>query len=201
MNTTIIGIAGGSGAGKSTLAHRLAKEFGNDMALICEDSYYRAHDNLAPSERECLNYDHPDAVETELLIQHLKALKAGQAVSVPVYDFATHTRARETSLVTPRKIIAVDGILLFHVPDLRNLFDLKIYVDADPDVRLIRRIQRDTLERGRTIQSVIQQYLQTVKPMHTQFVEPTIKFADIILTDVLDNAAFDLIAAKIRVFL
>ena len=197
MNTTIIGIAGGSGAGKSTLAHRLAKEFGDDMALICEDSYYRAHDNLALSERESLNYDHPDAVETELLIQHLKALKTGQAVSVPVYDFATHTRARETHLVSPRKIIAVDGILLFHAPDLRNLFDLKIYVDADPDVRLIRRIQRDTLERGRTLQSVIQQYLQTVKPMHLQFVEPTKKYADIILTDALDNAAFDLLKTKI----
>ncbi len=197
MDTRIIGIAGGSGAGKSTLAQRLAKEFGETMALICEDSYYRANDNLTPSERESLNYDHPDAVETELLIQHLKALKAGQDVSVPVYDFATHTRARETHLISPRKIIVVDGILLFYDPKLRNIFDLKIYVDADSDIRLLRRIQRDTLERGRTLQSVIQQYLLTVKPMHLQFVEPTKKYADIILTDVLNNANFDLLKNKI----
>lgn len=198
MNAMLIGIAGGSGAGKSTLAHRLAQEFGESIVVLCEDSYYRNHDNLSPAEKDALNFDHPDAIETELLIQHLKALRAGQSIRVPIYDFATHSRRAETHEVLPRKVIVVEGILLFHPPELRELFDLKVFVDADADERLLRRIQRDTCERGRDVQGVIRQYLQTVKPMHQQFVEPTKKYADILLNGGLNDAAYELLATKIR---
>ena len=181
MDILIIGIAGGSGSGKSTLTKLLRKNFDSEVTVLNHDDYYLAQDDIPFEERCKRNYDHPDAFDTELLIQHLKALKEGKEIECPVYDYTQHTRSKETRRVSPAPIILVDGILILENKELRSLFDIKIYVDTDADVRVLRRIQRDTKVRGRSLDSVIDQYLGTVKPMHEAFVEPSKKFADFII--------------------
>ena len=181
MDILIIGIAGGSGSGKSTLTKLLRQNFDSEVTVLNHDDYYLALDDIPFEDRCKRNYDHPDAFDTELLIQHLKALKEGKEIECPVYDYTQHTRSKETRCVSPAPIILVDGILILENKELRSLFDIKIYVDTDADVRVLRRIQRDTKVRGRSLDSVIDQYLVTVKPMHEAFVEPSKKFADFII--------------------
>ena len=181
METIIIGIAGGSGSGKTTLAENLQKEFENDILLLSHDYYYKQHDELSFEERKKLNYDHPNAFDTNMLIEHLKLLKSGQSINHPVYSFVEHNRENYTVEVVPKKIILVEGILIFENKELADLMDIKIFVDTDSDIRFIRRLLRDVQERGRTIDSVINQYCDTVKPMHEQFVEYSKKNADIIV--------------------
>ena len=182
-NVMIIGIAGGTGSGKTTLAEHIREAFGDRVAVIAHDSYYRAQNDKTYEERCAQNYDHPDAFETELLREHLTALAYGCGVDVPVYDYTVHNRSDKTQRVEPRSVIVLEGILLFHDPALREMMDLKIFVDTDADERILRRIIRDTKERGRTLESVIHQYLTTVKPMHDAFVEPTKRRADIIIPE------------------
>ena len=190
MKTIIIAIAGGSGSGKTTLANRLREQFApSDTLLISHDSYYKPHSDLTYEQRTQLNYDHPDAFDTDLLIQHLTDLKNGIAVDRPVYDFAIHDRLEETVHCEPAPVIIVEGFLLFVEPRLTDLFDFRIFVDTDADVRILRRILRDVNERGRTLDSVISQYLNTVKPMHEAFVEPSKRKADLIVPEGGKNAA------------
>ncbi len=177
----IIGVAGGTGSGKTTLAAHIARKFGDKVAVITHDSYYRAQNDKTYEERCMQNYDHPDAFETELLKSHVKALVNGKAVDVPVYDYTVHNRSDKTVTVMPKTVIVLEGILLFHDKELRDMMDLKIFVDTDADERILRRIIRDTEDRGRTLDSVITQYLTTVKPMHNAFVEPYKRYADIIV--------------------
>ncbi len=199
MKTIIIGIAGGSGSGKTTLAQNLQKEFKDDILLLSHDFYYKQHDDLSFEERQKLNYDHPDAFDTDLLIKHLKELKKGHSIAHPVYSFVNHNRENFTVTVEPRKIIIVDGILIFENKELSKLMDIKIYVDTDSDIRFIRRLVRDVSERGRTIDSVIAQYCSTVKPMHEQFVEYSKKNANIIVPEGGNNAiALDMISQHIK---
>ena len=200
MNNLIIGIAGGSGSGKTTLALRLKERFGeNEVRLISHDSYYKRHDEL-PFEQRCqLNYDEPAALETELMAQHLDLLRQGQAIDCPIYDFTLHNRSEETVRVVPKKVIIVEGILIFENQALRDLMDIRIFVDTDADVRLCRRIKRDVNKRGRTLESVLSQYLQTVKPMHEKYVEPSKKFADIVVPEGGKNlVALDMIMGRIQ---
>ena len=199
MNNLIIGIAGGSGSGKTTLSLRLKERFGEDeVRLISHDSYYKRHDELPFEERCKLNYDHPDAFDTDLMIQDLKKLKAGQTIYCPVYDYALHNRTDQTVEIRPAKVIIVEGILIFQNKELRDLLDIKIFVETDADVRILRRALRDVEERGRSMQSVVTQYLTTVKPMHEQFVEPTRKYADIVVLEGGHNlVALDLIMQRI----
>ena len=183
-DVVVIGVAGGTGSGKSTLVKRLQEAFKNDdVATICHDFYYKAHPELSYEERTQLNYDHPDAFDTWLMVEHIKSLKEGKAVESPVYSFVEHNRTNETLAVTPSKVIIVDGILIFENEELRNAMDIKVYVDTDADVRLARRILRDVRERGRSMESVISQYTTTVKPMHEQFVEPSKRYADVIIPE------------------
>ncbi|MDO4807739.1 MAG: uridine kinase [Coriobacteriales bacterium] len=195
----VVGIAGGTGSGKTTFAHALAQRLGSDATVLTHDNYYRAHDDLTYEQRTHLNYDHPDAFETDLMVRHLAALKRGESVQVPVYDFTVHNRSQKTTLAVPSRIILVEGILIFHWPELRDLMDIKVFVDADADVRILRRALRDMDERGRSLQSVIDQYLVTVKPMHQQYVEPTKQFANIIVpgTD-KSQLAVDMLANHLR---
>lgn len=182
MKPFVIGVAGGSGSGKTTVVSQIVKSLGDDQVSLLEhDKYYRDRGELRLEERAALNYDHPDSLETDLLVQHVKALRAGTAVEVPLYDFARHAREEGTTIVLPRRAIIVEGILIFADPDLRKLLDVKVFVDADDDTRFIRRLQRDLSERGRTVTSVIEQYLGTVKPMHLEFVEPSKRYADVII--------------------
>ena len=181
MESLIIGVAGGSGSGKSTLTRKLKERFGDAVTLMNHDDYYKAQDEVPFEERCKRNYDHPDAFDTDLLIAHLQELKAGRPVECPVYDYSQHNRSKETRVVNPAPVILVDGILILENKALRDLFDIKIFVDTDADVRVLRRIVRDTKERGRSLDSVINQYLNTVKPMHEAFVEPSKKYADIIV--------------------
>lgn len=182
MNTIIIGIAGGSGSGKTTLANRLRDSFGPQEAiLVSHDNYYKRHDDMPFAARQLLNYDHPDAFDTELLVEQLRELKAGHAVDCPTYDYAQHNRAQATIRLEPAPVVLVEGILLFADPELCDLFDLKVFVDTDADERILRRILRDVNERGRTLSSVVTQYLTTVKPMHEAFVEPSKRKADLIV--------------------
>ena len=198
-NIMIIGVAGGTGSGKTTLARHIANAFGDRVAVITHDSYYRRQDNKSVEERALQNYDHPDAFETDLLCQHLKMLAEGQAVEVPVYDYTIHNRASSTTRVEPKPVIVLEGILLFSDEELRSMMDLKIFVDTDADERILRRIVRDTRERGRTLESVIKQYLTTVKPMHDAFVEPYKRYADVIVPGGGDNpAALDMIITRIH---
>lgn len=194
----IIGIAGGTGSGKSTFTNRLRDEFGDQITVIYHDNYYRAHDELPFEERRQLNYDHPDAFETELLMQHLEQLKAGRAIEYPTYDYSRYNRAKETLLIQPKKVILLEGILVLFDQRIRDLLDIKVYVDADADERILRRILRDTKERGREVENIVDQYLTTVKPMHSLFVEPTRNFADIITNSGMNDVAFDLMRCKIR---
>lgn len=184
MKTTIIGIAGGTGSGKSTLTARLRSHFGeNEVSVINHDSYYKRHDELPYEERCKLNYDHPDSFDTDLLVEHLKALRRGETVQVPVYDYTIHNRSDKTVTVSPAPVIIVEGILIFASTELCGMMDLKVFVDTDADVRILRRIVRDVKSRGRTLDSVVTQYLTTVKPMHEQFVDPSKRKADLIVPE------------------
>ncbi len=198
IKPVIIGIAGGTGSGKSTFTNRLRDEFGDQITVIYHDNYYRAHDELSLEERRLLNYDHPDAFETELLMQHLELLKAGKAIEYPTYDYSRYNRARETLRIEPKRVILLEGILVLFDSRIRDLLDIKVYVDADADERILRRILRDTKERGRDVENIVDQYLTTVKPMHSLFVEPTRTFADIITNSGMNDVAFDLMCCKIR---
>ena len=198
MKPYIIGIAGGSGSGKSTFAGRLKAAFPDHVSLISCDNYYLPHDDLPIEERALLNYDAPEALEFALMVRHLEQLKNGQAVLCPVYDFTQHTRSDRVTEIQPRPIILIDGILIFHDPALRACMDLKIYVETDADERILRRARRDMMERGRDLDSVIHQYLSTVKPMHNTYVNPTKEFADIILNGGKNEQAFLLVKAQIQ---
>jgi uridine kinase len=202
LNILTIGIAGGTGSGKSTLVDRICQQFGSDVCVVRHDNYYRRHDELTYTERCLLNYDHPDAFETDLMVKHLRLLQAGQPVECPVYDFAAYNRTDRTVTLQPRKVILVEGILIFSDPDLRQLMDIKIFVDTDADVRILRRVMRDVEDRGRSVRSVVEQYLATVKPMHELFVEPSKRAADVIILEgAFNNVALDLIMKKIETHL
>jgi len=184
MNTILIGIAGGTGSGKTTLADKLIESFGSDeVSILRHDNYYKRHDEMTYDERAQLNYDHPDAFDTELLCEHIQKLKAGEAIEMPVYDYTVHNRSSEVVLVNPAPVIVLEGILIFAETSLCELMDIKVFVDTDADVRILRRILRDVKERERSLDSVISQYLTTVKPMHEQFVEPSKRRADIIIPE------------------
>ena len=198
-NILVIGIAGGSGSGKTTLMRNLTRGFGDDITVLSHDNYYKAHDDMPFEQRSKLNYDHPDAFDTEMMIEHLKLLKQGRAIQCPVYDYAIHNRTSETIRVEPRSVIIVEGILIFENKALCDLMDVKIFVDTDADVRLIRRIRRDVAKRGRSLQSVLSQYLETVKPMHEQFVEPSKKNADLIVLEGGKNlVALEMLTRRIQ---
>ncbi len=179
----VIGVAGGTGSGKTTLVKALQNRFGDNITVLSHDNYYKRHDELSYEERTHLNYDHPDAFDTDMMIGHLRLLKQGLAIECPTYDYTIHNRAEEVLLIEPKKVIVVEGILIFQSRALCDEMDIKIFVDADADVRLCRRIRRDVKKRGRTIDSVIEQYLTTVKPMHEQFVEPSKKNANLIVPE------------------
>jgi uridine kinase len=199
----LIGITGGTGSGKSTIAKEIYKKFGEQcIAMIEQDSYYKDQSNLSFEDRVKINYDHPDAFDTKLLVEHLNNLLNGQAIDKPSYDFEVHNRKTETTRIEPREIIIVEGILVLEEVEVRDLLDIKIYVDTDADVRIIRRLIRDINERGRTVDSVINQYLNVVRPMHMQFIEPTKRYADIIIPEGGHNkVAIDMIVANIKQFL
>lgn len=201
MESMIIGIAGGTGSGKSTFTNRLKKEFGEDVAVVYHDNYYRRQDDIPFEERKKVNYDHPDSLETDLLVEHLKMLKAGQAVDCPVYDYSQHNRSDKMQHIEPKKIILVEGILLLADPRVRDLIDIKIFVEADADERILRRIVRDVKERGRDLDNIVEQYLTTVKPMHYLYVEPTKATADIIINSGMNDVAFDIVKSKIQLLL
>ena len=195
----VIGIAGGTGSGKTTLMKNLIARFGDVVTVLSHDNYYRRHDELTYEERCQLNYDEPAAMETELMVQHLEALRNWQAIDCPVYDFSVHNRSDETIRIVPRKVIIVEGILIFADEALRDLMDIKIFVDTDADVRLCRRIKRDVNKRGRTLESVLTQYQTTVKPMHEKYVEPSKKYADLVVPEGGKNfVALDMIIDRIQ---
>ncbi|MCC7126259.1 MAG: uridine kinase [Acidobacteria bacterium] len=196
----IVGVAGGSGSGKTTVVRKIVESLGSDDVVVLEhDRYYRDRNDLRLEERAALNYDHPDALETDLMVRHVEALRAGQSVEVPRYDFTRHARLAETETVAPRRAVIVEGILIFTDPALRRLMDIKVFVDTDSDTRFIRRLVRDVADRGRTMESVIDQYQDTVKPMHLEFVEPSKRYADIIVPLGGHNAvAVDLLLSLLR---
>lgn len=199
----IIGIAGGTGSGKTTVTSEIVERVGSQhIAVLQHDAYYRDLNELPYSQRVAVNFDHPNSLETELLVAHIQALKTYQPIEVPVYDFKTHSRTTHTIHVEPRPIVLVEGILIFAEAALRALFDIKIFVDTDADIRFIRRLQRDINERGRTSASVVQQYLSTVRPMHLEFVEPSKRYADVIIPEGGQNAvALEMVTARIRTLL
>lgn len=199
----VIGIAGGTGSGKTTVANAVLERVGaQHIAFLPHDAYYRDLSDLSIEERRRVNFDHPDSLETELLVEHINRLMNWQPVEIPVYDFTCHSRTSQTVHVEPRRVIMVDGILIFYEPALRPLFDVKIYVDTDADLRFIRRLQRDIDERGRTTESVIRQYLGTVRPMHMEFVEPSKRYADVIIPEGGRNTvALDMVIARIETLL
>ena len=199
METMIIGIAGGTGSGKTTLTHRLQEIFGSDVSVVYHDNYYKRLDELTYEERCKVNYDHPDSFDTDLMVEDLKRLAAGEIIHCPVYDYTVHNRSNEFVEVRPTKVVIVEGILIFEHKALRELMDIKIFVDTDADVRILRRILRDVKERERSLESVITQYLTTVKPMHEQFVQPSRQFADIVVPEGGHNlVALDMITERIR---
>lgn len=198
MKPLVIGIAGGTGSGKTTLTRRLVEHFGDDVCVICHDNYYKKQTGLTYDQRAALNYDHPDAFDTELMAAHLKTLMAGQPISCPVYDYTIHNRSEDTVDIHPAKVIIVEGILIFESAPLRELMDVRIFVDTDADVRILRRILRDVKQRERSLDSVISQYLTTVKPMHEQFVQPSIRHAHIVVPEGGHNlVALDMIMDRI----
>ena len=200
MHPLVIGVAGGSGSGKTTVVRRIVDVLDDSRVTVLEhDRYYRDRNDLRLEERAALNYDHPDSLETDLMVRHVHELRAGQAVEAPVYDFTRHARVASTETVSPGRALIVEGILIYTDAALRALMDVKVFVDTDDDTRFIRRLQRDTKERGRTMQSVIDQYLSTVKPMHLEFVEPSKRYADIIIPQGGHNAvAIDMLLTLIR---
>ena len=195
----LIGLAGGTGSGKTTVARVILSRVGaQHIAYVPHDAYYRNFSDLPKAQRDLINWDHPDSLDTDLMLEHIQALKAGQAVDLPVYDFTLHTRTRQTVHVEPQPIILVEGILIFADARLREMFDVKIFVDTDADIRFIRRLQRDIAERGRTAESVVKQYLETVRPMHLEFVEPSKRYADVIIPEGgLNEVALDMVVARI----
>jgi uridine kinase len=196
----VIGIAGGTGSGKTTISNLIIDRVGREnIASLSHDAYYRDMVNLPLKKRAKVNYDHPDSLESELLVEQIKQLKRGNPIHMPVYDFTTHSRKQETITINPQPVILVDGILIFVEKDLRKLFDVKIFVDTDADLRFIRRLQRDISERGRTQESVIKQYLKTVRPMHLEFVEPSKRYADVIIPEGgMNQVALDMVTARIE---
>ena len=198
MDCIMIGIAGGTGSGKSTFTNRLKERFGDDVTVIYHDNYYRRRDDMTYEERTKINYDHPSALETDLLIKHLKSLKEGESIDCPFYDFTQHNRSDKSYTIHPSKIFLIEGILIFSDEQLRDLFDIKIFVEADADERILRRIVRDVKERGRDLENIMEQYLTTVKPMHYLYVEPTKTTADIIINSGMNDVAFDVVSAKIE---
>lgn len=197
----LIGIAGGTRSGKSTFTNRIKKQFGDDVTVIYHDNYYRRRDDIPFDERKKINYDHPDALETDMLIEHIKQLKAGKSVVCPVYDFSVHNRSDKTVVIKPSKVILVEGILVLQNPELCDLLDIKIFVEADADERILRRVLRDVEERGRDLRGIIDQYLTTVKPMHYRFVEPSKAKADIVINSGLNDVAYDIVSTKIQAYL
>ncbi len=198
----VIGIAGGTGSGKTTITRRLIERFGEDVSVIHHDNYYKAHHDMPYEERTLLNYDHPDAFDTDMLIEHLKLLKQGQTVQCPVYDYSIHDRTDRTVTIRPTRVIIVEGILIYENKELCDQMDIKIFVDADADVRILRRIVRDVRDRGRSLESVISQYLSTVKPMHEAFVEPSKRRADVIVPEGGHNlVALDMVIQRVRAHL
>jgi uridine kinase len=199
----VIGIAGGSGSGKTTVAQEILQRVGpSRIAFLQHDSYYKDLSGLPPRQRAEVNFDHPNSLETELLIEHIAALRDGKPVEVPIYDFSIHSRTSNTFTVQPRRVILVEGILIFTERALREMFDVKIFVDTDPDIRFIRRLERDITERGRTTESVIKQYQTTVRPMHLEFVEPSKRYADVIIPEGGHNAAaLDMVVARVDALL
>ncbi len=196
----VIGIAGGSGSGKTTVANEILRNVGSHrIAFLAHDSYYRDLSSLPENQRKMVNFDHPNSLENELLIEHVKQLKKWQTIEMPIYDFTTHTRTDKTICVEPQLVIVVEGILIFAEPKLRELFDVKIFVDTDDDIRFIRRLQRDIAERGRSMDMVISQYLTTVRPMHLDFVEPSKRYADVIIPEGGRNqVALDMVIARVE---
>ncbi len=201
-NIMVIGIAGGTGSGKTTITRRLIERFGGEVSVIHHDNYYKAHHDMPYEERALLNYDHPDAFDTDMLIEHLKLLKQGQSVQCPVYDYSIHDRTEKTITIRPTRVIIVEGILIYENRELCEQMDIKIFVDADADVRILRRIVRDVRDRGRSLESVINQYLSTVKPMHEAFVEPSKRRADVIVPEGGHNrVALDMVIQRVRAHL
>jgi uridine kinase len=199
-SSVTIAVAGGTGSGKTTVANEIVKRVGGDrIAYLQHDSYYYDWGRLPLDPRNLPNFDHPESLETELMVEHVKQLKAGQAVAVPVYDYTTHRRTPHTRSVEPHPVVLVEGLLIFAEPRLRELFDVKIFVDADSDIRFIRRLRRDIAERGRSMESVIDQYLSTVRPMHLEFVEPSKRYADVIIPEGgFNTVALDMVVARIE---
>ena len=198
MDCIMIGIAGGTGSGKSTFTNRIKERFGDDVTIIYHDNYYRRRDDMTYEERTKVNYDHPSALETELLIEHLKMLKEGKSIECPIYDFTQHNRSDDFYTIHPSRIFLIEGILIFSDERLRDLFDIKIFVEADADERILRRVVRDVQERGRDIDNIMDQYLTTVKPMHALYVEPTKTTADLIINSGMNDVAFDIMRTKIE---
>lgn len=198
MNTVVIGIAGGTGSGKSTFTNRLKDFFKDDVAVLYHDNYYKSQDDLTFKERRKVNYDHPEAFETELLLEQLTRLKEGQTIECPVYDYSEHNRSKDVVVVEPKRVILLEGILVLADSKLRDLLDIKIYVEADADERILRRVIRDVKERGRDIEGVVEQYLTTVKPMHYLYVEPTRPMADIVINSGMNEVAFQVVKNHIE---
>lgn len=200
MSRLLLGIAGGTGSGKTTVATNIVKRLALDsITVITMDSYYRDLADLPPVRRDEANFDHPDSIEQELFVEHLVALKSGRPIEQPVYDFTRHVRTGATLLIEPREVVIAEGILLFHVPEIREILDIRIFVDTPADIRLLRRITRDIRDRGRTLESVSEQYLRTVRPMHDEFVEPSKRFADVIIPEGgYNDIAIDMLTSRIR---
>lgn len=200
MRPVIMGLAGGTGSGKTTVVDAIVRVLGSDsVTVIQHDWYYRDRSHLTADERDRLNYDHPDSLETPLMVEHLRRLLTGSAVDVPIYDFATHTRREQTRTVAPCRVLIVDGILVLAEPELRKLMDIRVFVDTDADLRLLRRIGRDIRNRGRTLESVMRQYLDTTRPMHLEFVEPSKRHAHVIIPEGgMNEVAVDMLITKIR---
>lgn len=203
MRPILVGVAGGTGSGKTTVANEILRRVGAEhIAYIPHDAYYRDLSHLPQHQRAQVNFDHPDSLETELLIEHLKSLRASRTVQVPLYDFTTHTRMQQTRRVEVAPVVLIEGILVFVEQALRELFDVKLYVDTDADVRFIRRLQRDVNERGRDVESVCKQYLSTVRPMHLEFVEPSKRYADVIIPEGgFNEVAIEMVATRVRTML
>jgi uridine kinase len=195
----IVGIAGGTGSGKTTITDRLVEKFGGNVSVVHHDNYYKAHHNMTYEERCLLNYDHPDSFDTDMMIEHLQQLKEGKSIECPIYDYTIHDRSDQTVTIEPTRVIIVEGILIYADPRVCDQIDVKIFVDTDADVRILRRIQRDVQERGRSLESVINQYLATVKPMHEQFVEPSKRRADVIIPEGGRNlVALEMVVQRVR---